>query len=132
MRISGQFTTDPKFSQRHNEIILKSEQISYGGQAFQVEYYSYRSAEGFVDKFTKKLNLVYLTVLMYQIKVFSLTGEGLVVASQPKWGKHRRVINKAFHRKAINSYRSKIVQSCRAFTEKLQGGFLIAGFCSIG
>ncbi|KAL5264728.1 hypothetical protein ACHWQZ_G005714 [Mnemiopsis leidyi] len=34
------------------------------------------------------------------------TGEGLVVASQPKWGKHRRVINKAFHRKAINSYRS--------------------------
>ena len=46
-----------------------------------------------------------------------------MVASQPKWGKHRRVINKAFHRKAINSYRSKMVQSSKAFTEKLEGEF---------
>ena len=48
-----------------------------------------------------------------------------MVASQPKWGKHRRVINKAFHRKAINSYRSKMVQSSKAFTEKLEGEFRI-------
>ena len=43
------------------------------------------------------------------------------MASQPKWGKHRRVINKAFHRKALDSYRSKIVESCKAFTDKLEG-----------
>ncbi|XP_063675908.1 cytochrome P450 4B1-like [Bolinopsis microptera] len=49
------------------------------------------------------------------------TGEGLIVASQPKWGKHRRLINKAFHRKALNSYRHKIVDSCKAFTDKLEG-----------
>ena len=43
------------------------------------------------------------------------------MASQPTWGKRRKLLARAFHRKSVDAYVEKIGQSCEVFVERLRG-----------
>eukprot|EP00116_Pleurobrachia_bachei_P002510 sb/3462772/ len=49
----------------------------------------------------------------------AFTGEGLIVASQPKWGKRRKLLGRAFHRKSVDMFVEKIGSCCETFVGRL-------------
>ena len=51
--------------------------------------------------------------------IYFTTGEGLIVASQPKWGKRRKLLGRAFHRKSVDMFVEKIGSCCETFVGRL-------------
>ena len=78
---------------------------------------------------------IYRIEVVYDPTIVTLScspGEGLIVASQPKWGRHRKLLNAAFHKRALGGYRDKMEHTATAFIDKLLGKNMQTNFIITG